>query len=216
MGVVKVQTLGYDAIINCSLIIPSHEQLLHRNHNFTSVVFILYFGISRHKLLLFLSCLQEVCLFLIKCPPYWMLLIAGSIRNIPGYALGAWLPTFFDRQYNVEASHFAIPVGLVVLFGGGAGSFIGGFLSDRYVDQRFSSWMRRHIILELVVTLCTINATAITSVHCIKLHIIQALHTTPPPPRLMHLDLASIYLVRTPKCVKVITNLFSPISQVVH
>lgn len=68
---------------------------------------------------------------MVKCPPYWMLLIAGSIRNIPGYALGAWLPTFFRRQYGIEASHYAIPVGLVVLFGGGVGSFIGGFLSDR-------------------------------------------------------------------------------------
>lgn len=75
--------------------------------------------------------IKEVVLFLVKCPPYWMLLVAGSIRNIPGYALGAWLPTFFSRQYGVEASHYAIPVGLVVLCGGGAGSFIGGFLSDR-------------------------------------------------------------------------------------
>ena len=77
--------------------------------------------------------IKEVVLFLLKCPPYWMLLVAGSIRNIPRYAIGAWLPTFFKRQYGVEASHYAIPVGLVVLFGGGAGSFIGGVLSDRYV-----------------------------------------------------------------------------------
>lgn len=75
---------------------------------------------------------QEVILFLLKCPPYWVLLIAGSIRNIPGYALGSWLPTFFKRQYGVDSNHFAIPVGLVVLFGGGAGSFVGGFLSDRW------------------------------------------------------------------------------------
>ena len=32
-----------------------------------------------------LSHLQEVIVFLVKSPPYWMLLIAGSIRNISGY-----------------------------------------------------------------------------------------------------------------------------------
>ena len=70
---------------------------------------------------------------LAKSPPYWLLLIAGSIRNIPGYALGAWLPTFFVRRFGVDPSHFSIPVGLVVLFGGGLGSFMGGVISDLYV-----------------------------------------------------------------------------------
>ena len=70
-------------------------------------------------------------MFLVKCPPYWLLLVAGSIRNIPGYALGAWLPTFFVRQYGVSTEDFSIPVGLVVLFGGGLGCFLGGFISDR-------------------------------------------------------------------------------------
>lgn len=68
---------------------------------------------------------------LAKSLPFWLLLVAGSVRNIPGYALGAWLPTFFVRRFNVEPSHFAIPVGLAVLFGGGLGSFLGGFISDR-------------------------------------------------------------------------------------
>jgi len=61
-----------------------------------------------------------------------MLLVAGAIRNIPGYALGAWLPTFFKRNYGV--SDYGIPVGLVILFGGGLGSFLGGFISDRSVS----------------------------------------------------------------------------------
>ena len=72
-------------------------------------------------------------MFLVKSPPYWMLLIAGSIRNIPGYALGAWMLTFFVREYNVTAEDFSIPVGLAVLLGGGIGCFIGGFISDRFV-----------------------------------------------------------------------------------
>ena len=74
---------------------------------------------------------QEVFLYLVTNPPFWLLLVAGSVRNIPGYALGAWLPTFFKRNYG--ASDYGIPVGLVILFGGGLGSFLGGFISDRYI-----------------------------------------------------------------------------------
>ncbi len=75
---------------------------------------------------------QEVALFLIKSPPYWMLLVAGSIRNIPGYALGAWLPTFYRRQFpDTLPDDFSVIVGVVVLFGGGLGCFLGGFVSDR-------------------------------------------------------------------------------------
>ena len=75
---------------------------------------------------------QEVALYLVTLPPFWLLLVAASIRNIPGYALGAWLPTFYVRVHDVVSSDYGIKVGLVVIFGGGLGSFLGGFFSDRY------------------------------------------------------------------------------------
>ena len=59
-----------------------------------------------------------------------MLLVAGSIRNIPGYALGAWLPTYYARAFGLSSSHYGIKVGFVVIFGGGIGCFVGGLLSD--------------------------------------------------------------------------------------
>ncbi len=59
-----------------------------------------------------------------------MLLLAGSIRNIPGYALGGWLPTFYARAFGLTSSDYGIKVGLVVIFGGGLGCFLGGMLSD--------------------------------------------------------------------------------------
>ena len=59
-----------------------------------------------------------------------MLLIAGSVRNIAGYALGAWLPTYYVRVFQLQSDEYGIKVGLAVLFGGGIGSFLGGFLAD--------------------------------------------------------------------------------------
>lgn len=61
-----------------------------------------------------------------------MLVVAGSVRNIAGYALGAWLPTFFVAQYCVSSADYGLKAGLVVLFGGTAGAFLGGFVSDRW------------------------------------------------------------------------------------
>ena len=70
---------------------------------------------------------------MIKSPSYWVLLVAASIRNIAGYAIGAWLPTYFVREYGVTSAEFGLPVGFVVLCGGTMGSLLGGFVTDRYV-----------------------------------------------------------------------------------
>ena len=59
-----------------------------------------------------------------------MLLVAGSIRNISGYALGYWLPTYYVRVFQLDSGYYGTRVGLVVLFGGGIGCFLGGILSD--------------------------------------------------------------------------------------
>ena len=72
-------------------------------------------------------------MYLIKSPSYWILLVAASIRNIAGYAIGAWLPTYFVREYGVTSAEFGLPVGFVVLCGGTMGSLLGGFVTDRYV-----------------------------------------------------------------------------------
>ena len=62
-----------------------------------------------------------------------MLLVAASVRNIAGYAIGAWLPTYFVREYGASSAEFGLPVGFVVLCGGIMGSLLGGFLTDWYV-----------------------------------------------------------------------------------
>ena len=75
--------------------------------------------------------IQEVVVCLASMPSFWLLLAAGSIRNIPGYAIGAWLPTFYALEHDVRPSSYGVRVGLVIVFGGGLGSFLGGFLADR-------------------------------------------------------------------------------------
>lgn len=65
-------------------------------------------------------------------PALMMLTLATSVRNLPGYALGAWLPTFYERVFGLETTEFGLPVGAIVVVGGGLGSIAGGYLADYY------------------------------------------------------------------------------------
>ena len=85
----------------------------------------------------FYCILQDLCIYFLKpsytASTYWLLLLCGSVRNIAGYSLLTWLPTFFVKEYCVGSADYGWKVALVVLFGGGLGSFLGGFFSDRLV-----------------------------------------------------------------------------------
>jgi MFS family permease len=64
-------------------------------------------------------------------PSFWLLAFGAACSSIMGYGLFAWLPSLFTRSYGmtlVEASTF---YGGVVLFGGIAGVWLGGWLGDR-------------------------------------------------------------------------------------
>jgi MFS family permease len=54
---------------------------------------------------------------------------------IPGYALGAWLPTFYERVYDMRTEEYGLTLGLIVLVGGGLGCALGGVLSDRLMSR---------------------------------------------------------------------------------
>jgi MFS family permease len=79
--------------------------------------------------------IADLCIYFLKpsytASTYWLLLLCGSVRNIAGYSLLTWLPTFFVKEYCVGSADYGWKVALVVLFGGGLGSFLGGFFSDR-------------------------------------------------------------------------------------
>jgi predicted MFS family arabinose efflux permease len=64
-------------------------------------------------------------------PSFWLLSFGAACSSIMGYGLFAWLPSLFVRSYGmsvIEASSF---YGTLVLFGGIAGIWLGGWLADR-------------------------------------------------------------------------------------
>ena len=63
-------------------------------------------------------------------PSFWLLAFGAACSSIMGYGLFAWLPSLFVRSYGmtlVEASMF---YGGIVLIGGLAGVWLGGWLGD--------------------------------------------------------------------------------------
>ena len=67
--------------------------------------------------------------FLLLNRPYLLLCIASAVRMFSGYALGAWLATFYERHFDLDSAEYGVKVGLIVIFGGCSGSLIGSRLS---------------------------------------------------------------------------------------
>ncbi|XP_072051600.1 MFS-type efflux pump MSMEG_3705-like [Amphiura filiformis] len=80
---------------------------------------------------------KETIQELVSCKPYVILCVAASIRNISGYALGAWLATFYAKHFDQSSQEYGLRIALIVLTGGGLSCVIGGFCADRFsVDRR--------------------------------------------------------------------------------
>ena len=91
--------------------------------------------------------------FLMHLPAYLIHCIVATIRNMGGYALGAWMQVFLVRTYGLSPSDYTIwlaliiPIGTPLLqtpcvslrevtssvstLGGGLGAALGGIIADR-------------------------------------------------------------------------------------
>lgn len=68
---------------------------------------------------------------LARTPSFWLLSFGAASGSILGYGLIFWLPSFFSRSYHLELSEVGWFYGSIVLVGGVAGTWLGGWLGDR-------------------------------------------------------------------------------------
>lgn len=73
----------------------------------------------------------EVAVRLAHTPSFWLLSFGAASGSILGYGLIFWLPSFFSRSYDLELSEVGWFYGSIVLVGGVAGTWLGGWLGDR-------------------------------------------------------------------------------------
>jgi predicted MFS family arabinose efflux permease len=75
--------------------------------------------------------LGTVILLLLTKPSFWLLSLGAACSSMMGYGLFFWLPSFFVRSYGITLLQASLGYGAILLVGGIAGIWLGGFLSDK-------------------------------------------------------------------------------------
>jgi MFS family permease len=73
----------------------------------------------------------EVAGTLLVKPSFWLLSFGAAAGSILGYGLIFWLPSFFSRSFHLSLIEVSWFYGSIVLIGGMAGTWLGGWLGDR-------------------------------------------------------------------------------------
>jgi MFS family permease len=64
-------------------------------------------------------------------PSFWLLSFGAASGSILGYGLIFWLPSFFARSFHLQLAEVGWFYGSIVLVGGVAGTWLGGWFGDR-------------------------------------------------------------------------------------
>ncbi len=86
--------------------------------------------------------LKVILRTLLRKPSFWLLSVGASFSSMMGYGVFFWLPSFFVRSFNLTLLNASLFYGLVLLLGGLAGIWAGGWLGDRF-GHREHAWFAR-------------------------------------------------------------------------
>lgn len=75
--------------------------------------------------------LGQVFPMLARLPVFWLLALASSSSSLCGYGLATWTPSVLERSFHLGLIERGQFMASVVLIGGCAGVFAGGWLADR-------------------------------------------------------------------------------------
>ena len=89
---------------------------------------------------------------LISKKSFWLLSLGASFSSMMGYGVFFWLPSFFVRSYNLTLLNASLFYGAVLLIGGLAGIWAGGWLGDRFGQSQRS----RYAKIPAIAFLCTV------------------------------------------------------------
>ena len=68
---------------------------------------------------------------LVANPSFWLLSFGAAFGSILGYGLIFWLPSFVNRSFGLALADVGWFYGSIVLVGGAAGTWLGGWIGDR-------------------------------------------------------------------------------------
>ena len=83
---------------------------------------------------------------------FWLMSLGASCSSLMGYGVLLWLPSFFVRTYDLPLLNASLFYGAVLLIGGLAGIWVGGWLGDRFGQTQRSQYAR----IPAIAFLCTV------------------------------------------------------------
>jgi predicted MFS family arabinose efflux permease len=102
--------------------------------------------------------LREVFPLLARKPSFWLLAFASSASSLCGYGLALWTPSVLMRSFGLDLVGTGWFMGSLLLIGGTAGVFAGGWLADRLGPKDVRWYARLPAIAWLVTTPCFLLA----------------------------------------------------------
>jgi MFS family permease len=86
--------------------------------------------------------LKTILNTLLHKPSFWLLSLGASCSSMMGYGVFFWLPSFFVRSYHLSLLNASLFYGAVLLIGGVAGIWAGGWLGDRFGHSNRAQYAR--------------------------------------------------------------------------
>ncbi len=96
--------------------------------------------------------LGEILSTLAKKPSFWLISLAAACSSMMGYGLFFWLPSFFVRTFGLTLLEASLYFGAILLVGGVAGIWGGGWATDRFGSRN----RKRYLTIPAVAFLGTV------------------------------------------------------------
>jgi MFS family permease len=75
----------------------------------------------------FFEAIRSIC----ALPSFWLLAIGSAASALPSAGLVFWFPSYLRRSFGLDLMEISLFQGSIMLIGGGLGTWLGGWFSDR-------------------------------------------------------------------------------------
>jgi len=96
--------------------------------------------------------LVEIVQLLMQKPSFWLISLGASASSMMGYGLFFWLPSFLVRSFGLELLEASVFYAGILLIGGIAGTWAGGYMADRFGAGKRGNY----VIIPAIAFLATI------------------------------------------------------------
>jgi predicted MFS family arabinose efflux permease len=84
--------------------------------------------------------LGDIVRVLFRKPSFWIMSVGAACSSMMGYGMFFWLPSFFVRSYQISLLNASLFYGAILLVGGIAGIWLGGWAADRFGKKKRSAY----------------------------------------------------------------------------